>query len=130
MVLIIPCLFGGLAGCGRVQPLPRARQLLLTVGFFLRDLLSFADRGQCFLLIRTVFRSARLLALLAWLLLTRTFRALRLLHQPPTPGIVVTAGELTAARLDILRVLGSHEHFVALNLPLASLAEPEVKLSF
>lgn len=40
----------------RVQPVQRARRLNSAVFFFLRDLLTFADRGAVFRMIHTAFR--------------------------------------------------------------------------
>ena len=41
-----------------------------------------------------------------------------IMHQTPRPGIIIKPSILMSFRLDALRVICSHEHFVALNLPL------------
>lgn len=80
----------------RVQPAHRAKTLNSDIAFFIRDLLSFMDRGFVFGLIHDV---------------------MRMNYQTPKPGFVMKASDLANFRIELLRIICSHEHFIALNLP-------------
>ena len=98
-----------------------AKQLNADVAFFLRDCMTYYDRTQCFKLIHDV---------------------MKLLHQKTIPFENlnnITTEALAQFRVDMLEILTSHEHFVALNLPVAvklgkspkkksSMVPPEVSL--
>ncbi|XP_077186092.1 dedicator of cytokinesis protein 6 isoform X3 [Paroedura picta] len=76
-------------------------QLNSHLAFFLNDLLSLMDRGFVFLLLRSYYKqvSNRLLA-----------------SQNPNT--------LVALRMDFIRIVCSHEHYVTLNLPCSGLSPP------
>uniref|UniRef100_A0A8C1VT54 Dedicator of cytokinesis 6 n=1 Tax=Cyprinus carpio TaxID=7962 RepID=A0A8C1VT54_CYPCA len=70
-----------------------------SLAFFLNDLLSLMDRGFVFNLIRSYYKQVRL-------------------HTAQNPS------SLTALRMDFIRIVCSHEHYVTLNLPCATLSPP------
>ncbi|XP_069794379.1 dedicator of cytokinesis protein 7 isoform X4 [Narcine bancroftii] len=76
-------------------------RLNISLGFFLIDLFSVMDRGFVFSLIKTYWKqvSSKLYAL-------------------QTPSMLVSL------RLDFLRIICSHEHYVTLNLPCSLLTPP------
>uniref|UniRef100_A0A3B3T8I0 Dedicator of cytokinesis 6 n=1 Tax=Paramormyrops kingsleyae TaxID=1676925 RepID=A0A3B3T8I0_9TELE len=74
-----------------------------SLAFFLNDLLSLMDRGFVFNLIRSYYKQVGPLARL------------------PTTS---NPSSLMALRLDFMRIVCSHEHYVTLNLPCASLSPP------
>ncbi|XP_075403417.1 dedicator of cytokinesis protein 6 isoform X3 [Tenrec ecaudatus] len=78
-----------------------AERLNTSLAFFLSDLLSLADRGFVFSLVRAHYKQVA----------TR-------LQSAPNPAA------LLALRLDFTRVLCSHEHYVTLNLPCCPLSPP------
>uniref|UniRef100_A0A1A8FCC0 Dedicator of cytokinesis 7 n=1 Tax=Nothobranchius korthausae TaxID=1143690 RepID=A0A1A8FCC0_9TELE len=82
------------------KDLELVERLNTSLAFFLNDLLSVMDRGFVFTLIRTYWKqvSMKLYAL-----------------QNPT---------LESLRLDFLRIVSSHEHYVTLNLPCSLLTPP------
>ncbi|XP_063056673.1 dedicator of cytokinesis protein 7 isoform X16 [Engraulis encrasicolus] len=82
------------------KDLELVERLNMSLAFFLNDLLSVMDRGFVFTLIRTYWKqvSSKLYAL-----------------QNPT---------LESLRLDFLRIVCSHEHYVTLNLPCSLLTPP------
>uniref|UniRef100_A0A672J724 Dedicator of cytokinesis 7 n=1 Tax=Salarias fasciatus TaxID=181472 RepID=A0A672J724_SALFA len=82
------------------QDLELVERLNTSLAFFLNDLLSVMDRGFVFTLIRAYWKqvSTKLYAL-----------------QNPT---------LESLRLDFLRIVCSHEHYVTLNLPCSLLTPP------
>uniref|UniRef100_A0A668A6J5 Dedicator of cytokinesis 7 n=1 Tax=Myripristis murdjan TaxID=586833 RepID=A0A668A6J5_9TELE len=82
------------------QDLELVERLNTSLAFFLNDLLSVMDRGFVFTLIKTYWKqvSTKLYAL-----------------QNPT---------LESLRLDFLRIVCSHEHYVTLNLPCSLLTPP------
>ncbi|XP_065206218.1 dedicator of cytokinesis protein 7 [Planococcus citri] len=65
-----------------------------SLAFFLFDLLSIADRGFVFMLIKTYYK-----------------------HMSTKISSLPDAHTLYSLKLDFLRIIFSHEHFVALNLP-------------
>lgn len=71
-----------------------AQSLNASLGFFLFDLLSIMDRGFVFGLIKTYYN---------------------VLKQK-----IVSSPDLVHYKLDLLRIVCSHEHYVALNLPFAT----------
>ncbi|XP_048846353.1 LOW QUALITY PROTEIN: dedicator of cytokinesis protein 7-like [Brienomyrus brachyistius] len=73
-----------------------------SLAFFLNDLLSLMDRGFVFNLIRSYYKQV----------------ASRVCPPPSNPS------SLMALRLDFMRIVCSHEHYVTLNLPCASLSPP------
>jgi len=78
----------------------RATEFNVSLGHFLRDLLSLVDRGAVFSIIRDVFKA---------------------LHQDAEErAFELQRTQLTGFCLDILSVLSTHEHFIALNLPLGN----------
>ncbi|XP_047664248.1 dedicator of cytokinesis protein 7-like isoform X1 [Tachysurus fulvidraco] len=72
-----------------------------SLAFFLNDLLSLLDRGFVFNLIRTYYKQIS-----------------NKLHTTQNPS------SLMALRLNFLRIVCSHEHYVTLNLPCATLSPP------
>ncbi|XP_006875192.1 PREDICTED: dedicator of cytokinesis protein 6 [Chrysochloris asiatica] len=78
-----------------------AEHLNISLAFFLSDLLSLADRGFVFSLVRAHFKQVT----------TR-------LQSAPNPAALLTL------RMDFTRVLCSHEHYVTLNLPCCPLSPP------
>ncbi|XP_058259678.1 dedicator of cytokinesis protein 7 isoform X16 [Hemibagrus wyckioides] len=82
------------------KDLELVERLNTSLAFFLNDLLSVMDRGFVFCLIKTYWKqvSSKLYAL-----------------QNPT---------LESLRLDFLRIVCSHEHYVTLNLPCSLLTPP------
>uniref|UniRef100_G3T4C0 Dedicator of cytokinesis 6 n=1 Tax=Loxodonta africana TaxID=9785 RepID=G3T4C0_LOXAF len=78
-----------------------AERLNTSLAFFLSDLLSLADRGFVFNLIRAHYKQVA----------TR-------LQSAPNPAALLTL------RMDFTRVLCSHEHYVTLNLPCCPLSPP------
>ncbi|NP_001277565.1 dedicator of cytokinesis protein 7 isoform 1 [Mus musculus] len=76
-------------------------RLNTSLAFFLNDLLSVMDRGFVFSLIKSCYKqvSAKLYSL-------------------PNPSVLVSL------RLDFLRIICSHEHYVTLNLPCSLLTPP------
>ncbi|XP_069837463.1 dedicator of cytokinesis protein 7 isoform X8 [Dendropsophus ebraccatus] len=76
-------------------------RLNVSLGFFLNDLLSIMDRGFVFSLVKAYFKQVS-----------------SKLHIVPNPSILVSL------RLDFLRIVCSHEHYVTLNLPCSLLTPP------
>ncbi|XP_025059614.1 dedicator of cytokinesis protein 6-like [Alligator sinensis] len=83
------------------QDMELAERLNTSLGCFLADLLSLMDRGFVLGLVRAYYKQvgARLAT-------------------APNPSV------LLGLRLDLLRIVSSHEHYVPLNLPLGSLSPP------
>ncbi|XP_044901668.1 dedicator of cytokinesis protein 6 isoform X2 [Felis catus] len=78
-----------------------AERLNASLAFFLSDLLSLADRGFVFSLVRAHYKQVA----------TR-------LQSAPNPALLLTL------RMDFTRILCSHEHYVTLNLPCCPLSPP------
>ncbi|XP_029337357.1 dedicator of cytokinesis protein 6 [Mus caroli] len=78
-----------------------AERLNASLAFFLSDLLSIADRGYIFSLVRAHYKQVA----------TR-------LQSAPNPTALLTL------RMDFTRILCSHEHYVTLNLPCCPLSPP------
>ncbi|XP_056388861.1 dedicator of cytokinesis protein 7 isoform X15 [Hyla sarda] len=76
-------------------------RLNVSLAFFLNDLLSIMDRGFVFSLVKAYFKQVS-----------------SKLHIVPNPSILVSL------RLDFLRIICSHEHYVTLNLPCSLLTPP------
>ncbi|XP_029084059.1 dedicator of cytokinesis protein 7 isoform X7 [Monodon monoceros] len=76
-------------------------RLNTSLAFFLNDLLSVMDRGFVFSLIKTCYKQVS-----------------SKLYSLPTPSVLVSL------RLDFLRIISSHEHYVTLNLPCSLLTPP------
>ncbi|XP_075688862.1 dedicator of cytokinesis protein 7 isoform X15 [Rhinoderma darwinii] len=76
-------------------------RLNVSLAFFLNDLLSIMDRGFVFSLVKAYFKQVS-----------------SKLHIIPNPSILVSL------RLDFLRIICSHEHYVTLNLPCSLLTPP------
>ncbi|XP_040264247.1 dedicator of cytokinesis protein 7 isoform X4 [Bufo bufo] len=76
-------------------------RLNVSLAFFLNDLLSIMDRGFVFSLVKAYFKQVS-----------------SKLHILPNPSILVSL------RLDFLRIICSHEHYVTLNLPCGLLTPP------
>uniref|UniRef100_A0A8C1QJ74 Dedicator of cytokinesis 6 n=1 Tax=Cyprinus carpio TaxID=7962 RepID=A0A8C1QJ74_CYPCA len=74
----------------------KVKELNSSLAFFLNDLLSLMDRGFVFNLIRSYYKQVR----------------------------AQTQNSLTALRMDFIRIVCSHEHYVTLNLPCATLSPP------
>ncbi|KAK7940498.1 hypothetical protein WMY93_003824 [Mugilogobius chulae] len=72
-----------------------------SLAFFLNDLLSLMDRGFVFNLIRTYYKQIS-----------------NKLHMSQNPSA------LNALRMDFMRIVCSHEHYVILNLPCSTLSPP------
>ncbi|KAL7988367.1 hypothetical protein Chor_007286 [Crotalus horridus] len=72
-----------------------------SLAFFLNDLLSFMNRGFVFDLLRSYYKQIN-----NWLLTTQNPNA------------------LIALRMDLIRIVCSHEHYVTLNLPCSGLSPP------
>eukprot|EP00049_Salpingoeca_infusionum_P007192 m.116931 g.116931 ORF g.116931 m.116931 type:complete len:2092 (+) comp13619_c0_seq1:34-6309(+) len=81
---------------GEVVPSQRAQELCYSFGFFLRDLLSICD-------VTEIFKASSLV--------------IKNLHKSPHINISLGKGTLASFRLDVLRILCSHENYVQLNLP-------------
>uniref|UniRef100_A0A8C8GF99 Dedicator of cytokinesis 7 n=1 Tax=Oncorhynchus tshawytscha TaxID=74940 RepID=A0A8C8GF99_ONCTS len=82
------------------QDLELVERLNTSLAFFLNDLLSVMDRGFVFSLIKTYWKQVS----------TKLY-----MLQNPT---------LESLRLDLLRIVCSHEHYVTLNLPCSLLTPP------
>ncbi|XP_030229448.1 dedicator of cytokinesis protein 7 isoform X19 [Gadus morhua] len=82
------------------KDLELVERLNTSLGFFLNDLLSVMDRGFVFSLIKTYWKQVS----------TKLYA-----QQNPT---------LESLRLDFLRIVCSHEHYVTLNLPCSLLTPP------
>eukprot|EP00051_Salpingoeca_urceolata_P015144 m.194842 g.194842 ORF g.194842 m.194842 type:complete len:2019 (+) comp18304_c1_seq1:82-6138(+) len=80
----------------RVVPDSRAKELIHSTAFFLRDLLTFADRGHVMDIIHCMFRT---------------------LHEQPRVNIQISRRAIVGLRLDALRIICSHELFVPMCLP-------------
>ncbi|XP_077134967.1 dedicator of cytokinesis protein 7 isoform X8 [Ranitomeya variabilis] len=76
-------------------------RLNVSLAFFLNGLLSIMDRGFVFSLVKAYFKQVS-----------------SKLHILPNPSILVSL------RLDFLRIVCSHEHYVTLNLPCSLLTPP------
>uniref|UniRef100_A0A4W3H0W9 Dedicator of cytokinesis 6 n=1 Tax=Callorhinchus milii TaxID=7868 RepID=A0A4W3H0W9_CALMI len=76
-------------------------RLNTSLAFFLNDLLSLMDRGYVFSLIRTYYKQVS-----------------NKLQTSQNPNALI------ALRLDFIRVICSHEHYVTLNLPCSTLSPP------
>ncbi|XP_073400752.1 dedicator of cytokinesis protein 7 isoform X12 [Dendrobates tinctorius] len=76
-------------------------RLNVSLAFFLNDLLSIMDRGFVFSLVKAYFKQVS-----------------SKLHILPNPSVLVSL------RLDFLRIVCSHEHYVTLNLPCSLLTPP------
>uniref|UniRef100_A0A8C3T787 Dedicator of cytokinesis 7 n=1 Tax=Chelydra serpentina TaxID=8475 RepID=A0A8C3T787_CHESE len=76
-------------------------RLNISLAFFLNDLLSIMDRGFVFSLIKACYKQVS-----------------SKLYSLPNPSILVSL------RLDFLRIICSHEHYVTLNLPCSLLTPP------
>ncbi|XP_053549640.1 dedicator of cytokinesis protein 7 isoform X13 [Bombina bombina] len=76
-------------------------RLNISLGFFLNNLLSVMDRGFVFCLVKAYFKQVS-----------------SKLYLLPNPSILVSL------RLDFLRIVCSHEHYVTLNLPCSLLTPP------
>ncbi|XP_056870057.1 dedicator of cytokinesis protein 7-like isoform X1 [Takifugu flavidus] len=72
-----------------------------SLAFFLNDLLSLMDRGFVFNLIRSYYKQIA-----------------NKLHMAQNPS------SLNALRMDFIRIVCSHEHYVILNLPCSTLSPP------
>uniref|UniRef100_A0A3P8WZM9 Dedicator of cytokinesis 6 n=1 Tax=Cynoglossus semilaevis TaxID=244447 RepID=A0A3P8WZM9_CYNSE len=72
-----------------------------SLAFFLNELLSLMDRGFVFNLIRSYYKQIS-----------------NKLHTAQNPS------SLNALRIDFMRIVCSHEHYVALNLPCSTLSPP------
>ncbi|XP_051569546.1 dedicator of cytokinesis protein 7-like isoform X3 [Myxocyprinus asiaticus] len=72
-----------------------------SLAFFFNDLLSLMDRGFVFNLIRSYYKQIN-----------------NKLHTAQNPS------SLTALRMDFIRIVCSHEHYITLNLPCATLSPP------
>ncbi|XP_074836429.1 dedicator of cytokinesis protein 6 isoform X3 [Carettochelys insculpta] len=83
------------------QDVELAERLNASLAFFLNDLLSLMDRGFVFSLIRCYYKQIG--------------NRLPSTQNPPA---------LVALRLDFLRIVCSHEHYVSLNLPWHRLSPP------
>ncbi|XP_059922381.1 dedicator of cytokinesis protein 7 isoform X19 [Gadus macrocephalus] len=82
------------------KDLELVERLNTSLGFFINDLLSVMDRGFVFSLIKTYWKQVS----------TKLYA-----QQNPT---------LESLRLDFLRIVCSHEHYVTLNLPCSLLTPP------
>ncbi|XP_053325502.1 dedicator of cytokinesis protein 7 isoform X3 [Spea bombifrons] len=76
-------------------------RLNVSLAFFLNNLLSIMDRGFVFSLVKAYFKQVS-----------------SKLYTCPSPSILVSM------RLDFLRIICSHEHYVTLNLPCSLLTPP------
>ncbi|XP_029474486.1 dedicator of cytokinesis protein 7 isoform X5 [Rhinatrema bivittatum] len=76
-------------------------RLNTSLAFFLNDLLSVMDRGFVFSLIKAYYKQVS-----------------SKLYSLPNPSVLVSL------RLDFLRIICSHEHYVTLNLPCSLLTPP------
>uniref|UniRef100_A0A8C4YT78 Dedicator of cytokinesis 7 n=1 Tax=Gopherus evgoodei TaxID=1825980 RepID=A0A8C4YT78_9SAUR len=87
--------------CALVSTILVPSRLNTSLGFFLNDLLSIMDRGFVFSLIKACYKQVS-----------------SKLYSLPNPSILVSL------RLDFLRIICSHEHYVTLNLPCSLLTPP------
>ncbi|XP_072005663.1 dedicator of cytokinesis protein 6 isoform X6 [Engystomops pustulosus] len=78
-----------------------AERLNSSLAFFLNDLLSLMDRGFVFALIRSYYKQIN----------TK-------LPKAPNPNLLISM------RMDLIRIVCSHEHYVSLNLPCGRLSPP------
>eukprot|EP00069_Balaena_mysticetus_P004402 bmy_00824T0 len=85
----------------KVTDTEMVERLNTSLAFFLNDLLSVMDRGFVFSLIKTCYKQVS-----------------SKLYSLPTPSVLVSL------RLDFLRIICSHEHYVTLNLPCSLLTPP------
>uniref|UniRef100_A0AAR2L5M7 Dedicator of cytokinesis 6 n=1 Tax=Pygocentrus nattereri TaxID=42514 RepID=A0AAR2L5M7_PYGNA len=85
----------------KVKDVELVERLNSSLAFFLNDLLSLMDRGFVFNLIRSYYKQIS-----------------NKLHTAQNPS------SLTALRMDFIRIVCSHEHYVTLNLPCSTLSPP------
>ncbi|XP_075715136.1 dedicator of cytokinesis protein 6 isoform X4 [Rhinoderma darwinii] len=78
-----------------------AERLNSSLAFFLNDLLSLIDRGFVFCLIRSYYKQIN-----------------NKLPKAPNPNVLISL------RMDLIRIVCSHEHYVSLNLPCGRLSPP------
>lgn len=78
-----------------------AERLNSSLAFFLNDLLSMMDRGFVFLLIRSYYKQIN-----------------NKLSKAQNPNVLISL------RMDFIRIVCSHEHYVPLNLPCSRLSPP------
>ncbi|XP_069623247.1 dedicator of cytokinesis protein 6 isoform X2 [Ranitomeya imitator] len=78
-----------------------AERLNSSLAFFLNDLLSLMDRGFVFHLLRSYYKQIN-----------------SKLPKAPNPNVLISL------RMDLIRIVCSHEHYVALNLPCGRLSPP------
>lgn len=110
------------------QDVELVERLNSSLAFFLNGLLSLMDRGFVFNLIRSYYKQVPLfppsrLFLMIFFMLQRLTRApasqiSNKLHTSPNPSA------LNALRMDFLRIVCCHEHYVTLNLPCSTLSPP------
>ncbi|KAM4039640.1 dedicator of cytokinesis protein 6 isoform 7-T7 [Anomaloglossus baeobatrachus] len=78
-----------------------AERLNSSLAFFLTDLLSLMDRGFVFHLLRSYYKQIN-----------------SKLPKAPNPNVLISL------RMDLIRIVCSHEHYVSLNLPCSRLSPP------
>ncbi|XP_073443617.1 dedicator of cytokinesis protein 6 isoform X5 [Dendrobates tinctorius] len=78
-----------------------AERLNSSLAFFLNDLLSLMDRGFVFHLLRSYYKQIN-----------------SKLPKAPNPNVLISL------RMDLIRIVCSHEHYVTLNLPCGRLSPP------
>ncbi|KAG9470121.1 hypothetical protein GDO78_018818 [Eleutherodactylus coqui] len=78
-----------------------AERLNSSLAFFLSDLLSLMDRGFVFGLIRSYYKQIN-----------------NKLPKAPNPNVLISL------RMDLIRIICSHEHYISLNLPCRRLSPP------
>uniref|UniRef100_A0A3B1JP99 Dedicator of cytokinesis 6 n=1 Tax=Astyanax mexicanus TaxID=7994 RepID=A0A3B1JP99_ASTMX len=101
-IAALVCAISCLSVCVCVlQDVELVERLNSSLAFFLNDLLSLMDRGFVFNLVRTYYKQIS-----------------NKLHTAQNPS------SLTALRMDFIRIVCSHEHYVTLNLPCSTLSPP------
>ncbi|XP_073510331.1 dedicator of cytokinesis protein 6 isoform X7 [Phyllobates terribilis] len=78
-----------------------AERLNSSLAFFMNDLLSLMDRGFVFHLLRSYYKQVN-----------------SKLPKAPNPNVLISL------RMDLIRIVCSHEHYVSLNLPCSRLSPP------
>lgn len=109
-----------------LQDVELVERLNSSLAFFLNSLLSLMDRGFVFNLIRSYYKQVPRVSLHFFFLFFSMPNVTRAcvsqisnkLHTSPNPSA------LNALRMDFLRIVCSHEHYVTLNLPCSTLSPP------
>lgn len=108
----------------------QAERLNISLAFFLSDLLSLADRGFVFSLVRAHYKQVGVARSPTGGTAGGGQRDCNVAHWPPLRQVATRLQSapnpvaLLTLRMDFTRILCSHEHYVTLNLPCCPLSPP------